>query len=81
MSEFEEKKAAKNGILTASSLVQRVAGEVAKGRVEGLLVVWMDPDGQIFVGYSYGVPLQYMGMIEVAKNDLLVEVLENQAGG
>lgn len=76
MSEIDEFRAKKNDELTVRSLMNHVNAEIEGGRVKYMIVAMVKEDDDIDIGYSSGDLLAYMGVLDVAKNDLLSEYLE-----
>lgn len=75
MSEIDGKRADKTGIMNVPAVIHKLTGLAREGKVKTLVAVWLDDEGEVMVGYSTGNVLEHIGLVEVARNDLLADVL------
>lgn len=78
MSELDEKRAEKNGQITVNGLLKKLHDYNKHGNVTDVAMVFVEKSGQVNVAYTAGNLLEYMGLADVLKNDLLHEFMENQ---
>lgn len=71
MSEFEEAKARKEGFVTPLQLATNLAAACETGAVESIVYIVKRTDGELIVGNSAGSTLEFLGMSEIIKQEML----------
>ena len=69
MIDFLEKKSSKERGASVKEILEE--NLTASKNYESVLVISLDKDGEVNLGYSYESSLQALGMLEVAKNYIL----------
>lgn len=67
--DFLEKKSSKERGASVKEILEE--NLTASKNYESVLVISLDKDGEVNLGYSYESSLQALGMLEVAKNYIL----------
>lgn len=71
--ELSEFKANKDGLTTPKILTRSLVDWVETGDVKSLIVVVETKEGEILTGYSQGNTLERLGLIEIAKTEIIEE--------
>ena len=67
--DFLEKKSSKERGASVKEILEE--NLTASKNYESVLVISLDKDGEVNLGYSYESSLQVLGMLEIAKNYIL----------
>lgn len=70
---FKEMKARKNGEVTPVFLAENLEWATKEGRVEKLIYITVDDDGEIRCGWSNMPNTELFGLIEIAKQNIFDE--------
>lgn len=69
--DINEARSRKNGQVTPNSLTEGLVEWVDSGDVETLIYVVKTKDGEILTGYSQAANTEYVGMLEIAKLEII----------
>lgn len=73
---FKEMKARKNGEVTPIFLAENLGWATKEGRVEKLIYITVDDDGEIRCGWSNMLNTELFGLIEIAKQNIFDDFRE-----
>lgn len=68
MSEFEERKAEKDGVMTPTQLARNLLAACERGEITSLIYTASQDDGEIRVGFTAGPMAKTIGLFEIGKN-------------
>lgn len=74
--DLKEKKASKNGEITAKALLETILKIVEKGDVEAIVYVTKNKNGVIATGWSVNESTAVIGMLECGKQIVLEDMYE-----
>lgn len=72
--DFKEIKAKKDGVVTPKSLLQSALNHIDDKEI--IVVISIDNDGYVATGWSEGGSIRTLGLLEVAKTQLIEKMIE-----
>lgn len=74
--DFNESKAKKNGEITVKSLIEHLFAAIESGKVESVVYVARDKDGELDVGCNTMPQTEAIGMLECGKQMIIQDMYE-----